>query len=136
MASPSADRHTILTVPGLTSEIAAWDKYPVPPILYKYLRPERFDVLTKCLVRFSQRKVFEDVFELRPPVKSFGSDDEIAKYMELQKVPVEHRADVIKDIRALGDKFTEFTTSKLKVPDEFGVLWRVAHFFGQCNPSA
>jgi hypothetical protein len=114
-------RHTVLTVPGVTPQSFPWD-YPLPRLLYKYLRPERLSVLTKCLIRFSQRQAFDDIFDLRPAAGSFGSDDEIAHYMEMQTIPPENQQEVLKHIRELGPRFAEFTVSRLKVPDEFGVL--------------
>jgi hypothetical protein len=116
-----AMRHTVLTVPGVTPQSFPWD-YPLPRLLYKYLRPERLSVLTKCLIRFSQRQAFDDIFDLRPAAGSFGSDDEIAHYMEMQTIPPENQQEVLKHIRELGPRFAEFTVSRLKVPDEFGVL--------------
>ena len=91
VSSATANRQSVLVIPGTSPDIFPWDKYPVPPTLYKYLRPERFEDLTKCLIRFSQRQVFEDEFELKPEVKCFGTPDEIAKYMEHEQVPVEIR---------------------------------------------
>jgi hypothetical protein len=43
-------------------------------------------VLTECLIRFSQRQVFEDLHELQPEVASFGNEDEIKKFMEIDPV--------------------------------------------------
>ena len=54
--------------------------YPVPAILYKYLPPERFPVLTDCRVRFSQRKAFNDDHELQPEYASFGTESEVWRY--------------------------------------------------------
>jgi DUF2971 family protein len=57
-----------------------WD-HPVPPILYKYVRPDRLDVLENCRVRFSQRTVFEDDHELQPDYKAFGTLGEIWRFV-------------------------------------------------------
>jgi hypothetical protein len=57
-----------------------WE-FPTPPILYKYLRPERTHVLENCRVRFSQRAVFEDERELQPDHASFGTEEEILRFM-------------------------------------------------------
>ena len=57
-----------------------WD-HSVPPTLYKYLRPNRIDVLRNCSVRFSQRTVFEDDHELQPDYKGFGTLGEIWRFI-------------------------------------------------------
>jgi hypothetical protein len=56
-----------------------WE-HPVPPVLYKYLPPERLHVLGDCRVRFSQRNVFEDDHELQPDYAIFGTESEIWRY--------------------------------------------------------
>ncbi len=56
-----------------------WE-HPVPPVLYKYLPPERLHVLSDCCVRFSQRTVFEDDHELQPDYAIFGTESEIWRY--------------------------------------------------------
>jgi hypothetical protein len=53
----------------------------VPPILYKYLQPDRLDVLANCRVRFSQRRVFEDDHELQPDYAKFGTSSEIWRFV-------------------------------------------------------
>jgi hypothetical protein len=53
----------------------------MPPLLYKYLPPERLDVLRDCRVRFSQRSVFDDDHELTPDVAKFGTLDEIWRFV-------------------------------------------------------
>jgi hypothetical protein len=59
--------------------VKPWE-YPSPPVLFKYLPPERLHVLADCFVRFSQRTVFEDDHELQPDFASFGTSDEIWRY--------------------------------------------------------
>jgi hypothetical protein len=56
-----------------------WE-HPIPPVLYKYLSPERFHALNDCRVRFSQRSVFEDDHELQPDYAIFGTESEIWRY--------------------------------------------------------
>jgi hypothetical protein len=56
-----------------------WE-HSVPPVLYKYVPPERLHVLSECRVRFSQRTVFEDDHELQPDYAVFGTDGEILRY--------------------------------------------------------
>lgn len=58
----------------------------VPSVLYKYLKPDRLDVLTNCRIRFSQRTVFKDDHELQPDYDSYGTIDEIRR--QLSVVPV------------------------------------------------
>lgn len=60
-----------------------WD-HPVPPLLYKYLAPQRIGVLKDCKVRFSQRSVFDDDHELMPNVSAFGTVDEIWRFILAQ----------------------------------------------------
>lgn len=57
-----------------------WE-FATPAILYKYLRPERAQVLENCRIRFSQRSVFEDERELQPGYASFGTEDEIMRFV-------------------------------------------------------
>lgn len=56
-----------------------WE-HAVPPVLYKYVPPERLHVLSDCRVRFSQRTVFEDDHELQPDYAIFGTEGEIWRY--------------------------------------------------------
>ena len=81
MAGSVVNRQTAVVVPGVSPDVFPWDKYPLPRVLYKYFPPERLHVLTQCLIRFSQRQVFEDVYDLRPDVASFGNEDAILEFM-------------------------------------------------------
>lgn len=56
-----------------------WE-HALPPVVYKYLAPELFFVLSKASVRFSQRSVFPDDHELQPGFAIFGTQDEIWRY--------------------------------------------------------
>ena len=56
-----------------------WE-HPLPPVVYKYLAPELFFVLSNASVRFSQRSVFPDDHELQPGYAIFGTQDEIWRY--------------------------------------------------------
>lgn len=58
-----------------------WE-HPAPAILYKYLKPDRLDVLTGCRIRFSPRTAFEDDHELQPDYDEYGTVDEIQKQIE------------------------------------------------------
>ena len=122
-------RQTAVVVPGVSPDVFPWDKYPVPRFLYKYFPPERLHVLTECLIRFSQRQVFEDHFELRPEVADFGSDDEIRMFMAIDPVlrrhPIPLREAVIRyvfDTPGREALLREQTQKWLSFPDEFLVL--------------
>jgi hypothetical protein len=67
-----------------------WE-YAIPPTLYKYLRPERIHVLETCRVRFSQRSVFDDDRELRPGYASFGTEDEILRFVISKGIQLDPR---------------------------------------------
>lgn len=39
-------------------------------ILYKYLTPDRIDVLQNCMVRYTQPGAFNDPFEVKPYISN------------------------------------------------------------------
>ena len=49
----------------------------LPSTLYKYLGPERVDVLTKGLIRYSPLGAFNDPFEGQPDIKELATDEKI-----------------------------------------------------------
>lgn len=51
-------------------------------ILYKYLPPDRLDVLEHKMIRFTQPGDFNDPFEFRPKIQSAVSDKEMQTYVE------------------------------------------------------
>src|SRR6266700_134946 len=51
-------------------------------ILYKYLPPERIDVLRNRRIRFTQPADFNDPFEFRPVIKEITSEDSVKDYVE------------------------------------------------------
>ncbi len=57
------------------------EAHQVPPTLYKYLRPERLDVLRSYRVRFSPRDAFEDDHELLPEYATFGNAGQIWRFI-------------------------------------------------------
>ena len=123
-----------MVVPGVSPDIFPWEKYPVPPFLYKYFPSERLPVLTKCLIRFSQRQVFEDTFELRPEIASFGNEAAIIKFMEIDPVlsrhPLELREAVAKHVLKTPGRETALikqTQQWLTEPDMMGVLCLTEH---------
>ena len=66
-------------------------------ILYKYLHPDRIDVLKNRTIRFSPPIAFNDPFEFKPVISSIASDEYVNAYVaenleslvesELSKVP-------------------------------------------------
>jgi hypothetical protein len=60
---------------------------PIPAILFKYLAPDRFHVLTDYCVRFTQRKFFSDDHELQPDYNAYGTVDEIRTQLKAMKSP-------------------------------------------------
>jgi hypothetical protein len=51
----------------------------VPQVLYKYLPPERIDVLESGKIRFTQPAVFNDLFESSPAFSDFASREEMER---------------------------------------------------------
>ncbi len=45
--------------------------------LYKYLSPERIDVISSGFIRFTQPALFNDPFEMSPYISAIASEDEI-----------------------------------------------------------
>lgn len=125
----ATNRQTAVVVPGVSPDVFPWDKYPVPLLLYKYFPPERLPVLTRCLIRFSQRQAFEDVFELRPEVASFGNEAAITRFMEVDPILSRHprwlREAVVQSVvNAPGreEALTRQTQGWFSEPDMYGVL--------------
>lgn len=105
-----------------------WE-HPVPPILYKYLSPERFHVLSDCRIRFSQRTAFRDDHELQPEYAIFGTECEIWRYAISIGFPLKRDgipADVIVRMLAEDHKKQELALENLKrntpACDELGIL--------------
>ena len=46
-------------------------------ILYKYLPPERIDVIQNCKIRFTQYGDFNDPFELNANITKLAEENEI-----------------------------------------------------------
>lgn len=105
-----------------------WAKSP-PPVLYKYYRPERLHVMTDCMVRFSQRQVFDDRLDLRPEVATFGTAQEMRAFMDLDPV-LNQRPSFLKDatirhvLESPGkqEELLRQAQGWLKAPEEFGVF--------------
>ncbi len=90
MAGSVVNRQTAVVVPGVSPDVFPWDKYPLPRVLYKYFPPERLHVLTQCLIRFSQRQVFEDAYDLYPEIATFGNRAAIMEFMASDPVLSRH----------------------------------------------
>jgi hypothetical protein len=43
--------------------------------IYKYLSPERMDVLSRCRIRYTQPGAFNDPFEVKPYVTTISNVD-------------------------------------------------------------
>lgn len=97
-----------------------WE-HQIPPVLYKFLPPQRFHILTDCRVRFTQRACLPDDHELLPNVVDFGTPEEIER---------------LKDAGSAHNKFAKFlllnpslqahalqgAKDSMKSPDQFGVF--------------
>jgi hypothetical protein len=53
-------------------------------LLYKYLAPDRIDVLQKRRIRFTPPGAFNDPFEFRPVLKTLGSDPELQHEIDIE----------------------------------------------------
>src|SRR6267143_2452548 len=51
-------------------------------ILYKYLQPDRVDLLKHRRIRFTQPGDFNDPFEFRPRIRQVASNVEVQTYVE------------------------------------------------------
>jgi hypothetical protein len=51
-------------------------------ILYKYIQPDRVDILKHRRIRFTQPGDFNDPFEFRPRIREVASDADVQKYVE------------------------------------------------------
>jgi hypothetical protein len=127
--SPLQLRHdSAVALPGAVPRAHPWQRV-LPPVLYKYYPPERFHVLTDCMVRFSQREVFDDQQDLRPEVANFGTADEMRAFMDIDPVlaprPRALKEAVIAHILntpGREQKLIRQTQEWLTAPEEFAVF--------------
>jgi hypothetical protein len=119
-----------------------WEQ-EVPPVPYKYLRPERLDVLARCRIRFSQRTAFEDDHEFQPDYGRFGNEGEILEMLLYHQIlrpegepiapgmPLYHfvelvaRDQALQEVardQALQENVQQIAMSSMKSPDQMGVL--------------
>ena len=54
--------------------------------LYKYLDPERIDILSNGLIRFTQPALFNDPFEMSPYISAIASEEEIDEIFDAKHV--------------------------------------------------
>jgi hypothetical protein len=127
--SPLQVRHdSAVVLPGAVPRVHPWQR-TIPPILYKYYPPERFHVLTDCMVRFSQREVFDDQQDLRPEVANFGTADEMRAFMDSDPVLARHPRALkeaaiahILNTPEREQRLIRQTQEWLSVPEEFAVF--------------
>lgn len=50
-------------------------------MLYKYLSPERIDILENCHIRFTQSAAFNDPFEIKPHINSIAPENELRRQL-------------------------------------------------------
>lgn len=104
-----------------------WE-YVIPPILYKYLRPERIHVLENSRVRFSQRFVFDDERELRPDYASFGTEDEIFRFVISKGIQLDPRIPVNVLVKLIAEdprhqeRAKQVAEQNIKSIDHLGIL--------------
>lgn len=53
-------------------------------LLYKYLAPDRIDILQKRRIRFTPPGAFNDPFEFRPVLKALRSDPELQQQIDVE----------------------------------------------------
>ncbi len=88
-------------------------------ILYKYVVPERIDVLTNGRIRLTQPGLFNDPFESLPYLKSFGSDEQL-----------------IEAIGLATEAFDQSEYEKLSEADREGIPFEEFRQFLHDNPTA
>jgi hypothetical protein len=104
-----------------------WE-HPLPPILYKYLRPDRLHVLADARVRFSQRTAFEDDHELQPEYSAFGTVEEIKRHIlrtpsaQIPGMSIDELAQRIASEPRHQAKAMETAIQNIKRINEMGIL--------------
>jgi hypothetical protein len=104
-----------------------WEQAP-PALLYKYLRPERLDVLQDCRICFSHRSAFEDDHELQPDYAMFGTGAEIRSFVNSDDknwpgaVPFDDVIRIIASNQHYQATAIKTARRNMRSPDEFGVL--------------
>lgn len=107
--------------------MSSWQQRP-PAVLYKYIRPERLDVLRDCRICFSHRSAFDDDHELMPDYAIFGTEDEIRTFLQSSgkyspdEIPPD---DVVLNIATnpyYQERALAAAKQSMRSPNEFGVL--------------
>ena len=127
--TPLQIRHdSAVALPGAVPRVHPWQK-PLPTVLYKYYPPERFHVLTDCMIRFSQREVFDDQRDLRPTVANFGTAEEIRAFMEIDPVLARYPQALKEAVTSYvlntpgrEEELIRQTQGWLTAPEQFGVF--------------
>jgi hypothetical protein len=105
----------------------AWQQ-PAPPVLYKYLSPNRLDLLTDCRVRFTQRVFFQDDHELQPDYDAYGTAEEIERQIRstgtglIPGVPESVLARLIADNPKYQKIAMQSAVKNIKSVDVMGIL--------------
>lgn len=86
--------------------------------LYKYLHPDRIDVLKNRAIRFSPPNAFNDPFEFKPVISGIASDEYVNAYVNenLESIVESELSKIPKHVRNLipSSKFQEFAESYFK----------------------
>lgn len=64
-------------------------------MLYKYLAPDRIDIIENCHIRFTQSVVFNDPFEIKPHINSIAPEDELRRQLD-ERLPENLRQEYLK----------------------------------------
>jgi hypothetical protein len=114
--------------------VKPWD-HPVPPSLYKYLRPDRFDVLSNCRIKFSHRKEFADDHELQPGFEMFGTLEEVYGFIEKRASRLSPLVKILAPIIVASPErqrqLTRLTVDRMVSPDVFGILCLTENRFSE-----
>ena len=90
------------------------NRFSPPNILYKYISPQRIDILQHCRIRISQPGAFNDPFEGYPHEVSYDSDKEILESIQQD----EHMSGIIQAIHEalfkVGIESREWTLDDVK----------------------
>lgn len=94
------------------SESANANRAIVPEVLYKYLPPDRIDVLESGKIRFTQPTVFNDPFESSPVFRDFASREQMEKASKADAketgMPEEERGRIIESMFSSPRRETYF----------------------------
>ena len=101
---------------------------PMPRLLYKYLPPERLDVLTGGSIRISQRQAVNDPDDFIPPAQALAPREELERVFSEQidkdrQVPEPLRPAVIEHVLDnYQPRILDLARSFMRTPDELGMI--------------